>query len=229
MKTLGIIGGLGPESTIEYYRLIQTACRERGLGYPAIIINSIDLDKLRGLIEADQLNDVAAYLADEVKKLSQAGAVIGLLAANTPHIVFDQVQERSAIPLLSIVEVTCEAVKAQSLKRVGLLGTRFTMQGRFYFDVFTKAEIELIVPEPTDQNYVHEKYMGELVFGVVRDETREQLLSIVERMKQRDGIQAIILGGTELSLILRGETACRIPLFDTTRIHVEAAVKQLQQ
>ena len=229
MKTVGIIGGIGPESTIEYYRFIIAGYRERkgDASYPSIIINSIDLNRLIAWMNADELDDAAAYLVHEVEKLARAGADFGALASNTPHIVFDQVRARSPIPLISIVESACDAVQALGIKRVGLLGTRFTMQGRFYPEVFSKAGINLIVPDKTEQDYVHEKYMGELLNNIFLPETRDGLLAIVDRMKHRDCVEAVILGGTELPLILREAGDRGLPFLDTTRIHVERIVQEL--
>ena len=229
MKTIGIIGGTAPASTIEYYRLIIASYRERTRdgSYPPILINSIDMKKMLDLIGADRLAEVTRYLLDEIGKLARAGADLGLLASNTPHIVFDDLQRQSPIPLISIVEAACEAAHALGLSRVGLLGTRFTMQGRFYPEVFSRQGIALSVPTPDDQAFIHDKYMGELVHGVFLPETREQLLAIADRLRKKDGIQGLILGGTELPLIL-GDVADRgIPFLDTTRIHVERAVARM--
>jgi len=229
MKTLGIIGGIAPGSTIEYYRLLIEMYRQRKPdgSYPPIIINSIDLKKMLGLIAANELEAVTNYLADEVNKLVQAGADFGLLASNTPHIVFDGIQKQSSIPLISIVEATVSAAKALGLKIVGLFGTRFTMQGQFYADVFERDEIKLIVPDSKDQDYIHDKYMNELIPGVFRDETRDALLRIVDRLKEERGIEGLILGGTELPLILHDETYHGVRLLDTTRIHVERAMAEM--
>jgi aspartate racemase len=226
MKTVGIVGGIAPESTVEYYRLLIASYREkkRDGSYPRILINSIDMKKMLDLIAAKELAEMTEYLLEEVRKLARAGADFGLLASNTPHLVFEDLRRQSPIPLLSIVEAACEAAQALKLKKVGLFGTRFTMQGGFYPEVFTKQGIEIILPTLDDQNYIHEKYMGELVNGVFLDETRERLLLIVERLKAKDGIQGLILGGTELPLILREEFARKVPFLDTTKIHVERAV-----
>lgn len=229
MKTLGIIGGIGPEATTDYYRLIIAAYREQKPdgSYPAIIINSIDLNKLRELVTANALADLADYLVTEVQRLARAGADFGLLAASTPHIVFDEIRRQSPIPLLSIVEATCEAAKALGLKRLGLLGTRFTMQGRFFPDVFERAGMTLAVPTEDEQAYIHDKYMDELVNGIFLSKTRQGLLEIVERLRRREGIEGVILGGTELPLILRDVASRDIPFLDTTRIHVQSAVLQM--
>ncbi|MGD0265493.1 MAG: amino acid racemase [Candidatus Methylomirabilota bacterium] len=229
MKTAGIIGGIGPESTIEYYRLIIAAYRQQKPdgSYPSFLINSIDMTKMLDLIEANELVAVTEYLLREVQKLAKAGADFGALASNTPHLVFDALRRQSPIPLVSIVETACEAVKAIGLKRVGLLGTRFTMQGRFYADVFSRAGITLVVPTMDEQAYIHSKYMSELVKGLVLAETRERLLAIVDRLTENEGISGLILGGTELPMILGGATGAGIPFMDTTRIHVERIVAQI--
>jgi aspartate racemase len=243
MKTVGIIGGIGPESTIEYYRLIVAGYRERqgstgvspaghaqdgrATSYPSIIINSVDLTKLIGWVTSNELKALTDYLVGEIEKLARAGVDFGALASNTPHIVFDQVRERSPIPLISIVEAIREAAQSLGLQRVGLFGTRFTMQGRFYPDAFSKAGMTTFVPAEDEQAYIHEKYMKELLNNIFLPETRERLLEIVDRMKARDGIEALILGGTELPLILRDAGHHGIPLLDTTKIHVERIVAEL--
>src|SRR5437867_10464716 len=161
MKTLGIIGGVGPESTIEYYQNIIALYRERtGDGsYPEFIINSVDLKKGLDFMDANDLTSMADYLLQGVGKLARAGADFGLISANTPHIVFEEVASKSPIPLISIVEATCAAAKARKLKRLALLGTRFTMQGTFYSKVFTREGVELVQPDPQDQDYMHDKYL----------------------------------------------------------------------
>jgi aspartate racemase len=185
--------------------------------------------RMLDLIAANNLEDVTAYLLSEIHKLARAGADFALLASNTPHVVFDTLQLQSPIPLISIVEVTCRAAEKKGLKRVGIFGTRFTMQGRFYPEVFEKAEIALVLPEPEEQIYIHDKYMGELVHGIIRPETRTTLLDIVERMKTKEKIDGMILGGTELPLILRDSAELDIPFLDTTKLHVESVVSWLLQ
>jgi aspartate racemase len=229
MKTLGIIGGIGPESTIEYYRRINALYRQRvpDGSAPSILINSIDMQKLVSWVEANELGEMAGYLTAEVEKLARGGADFGLLAANTPHLVFDSVAQQSTIPLISIVQATCEAAKTRGLRRLGLLGTRFTMQSSFYRDALSDRQIELVVPNEEEQAYVHAKYMQELVKGIILPETRERLMTIIKTLKERAQIDGVILGGTELSLILRDETVFGVQVLDTTQIHVEAAVEQL--
>jgi aspartate racemase len=229
MKSLGIIGGLGPESTIDYYGKIIALYRERtGDGsYPQFVINSINMKRGLDFMEANNLAGMANYLLEEIGTLARAGATFGLISANTPHIVFDEVASKSPIPLISIVGVTCAAAKARRLKRLALFGTRYTMQATFYPKVFARDGIELLVPDPHDQDYIHDKYMNELVSGRFLPETRAGLLAIVDRMKKDSDIDGVILAGTELPLILRDGEHNGIPLLDTTQIHCEAAVTEM--
>ncbi len=141
--------------------------------------------------------------------------------------MFEAINRQSPIPLISIVETACDAAQAMGLRRIGLFGTRFTMQGRFYADVFDRKGMALVTPSPDEQTYIHNKYMGELVNGVILPETRERLLAIVARLRDEEGIGGLILGGTELPLILSGDMGQGIPFLDTTRIHVERIVAQM--
>jgi aspartate racemase len=229
MATVGILGGIGPESTVEYYRGLISGYRQSRPdgGYPSILLNSLDVTKLLAWMNAGQLSEVTEYLVDGLQKLVRGGADFAIIAANTPHIVFDEVQRRSPIPLVSIVEATCAEAERRGMTRVGLLGTRFTMQAHFYQDVFSRKGIDLVVPSLDEQYYVHDKYVGELLKNVFLPETRKRLLEIIESMKGRDQIQAAILAGTELPLILTEEQACGIPLLDTTKIHVAAVLAEL--
>ena len=229
MAIVGIIGGLGPESTIEYYRQIISAYEERdpNAGGPPLIINSVNMKHLLGMVEAGELEGLVAYLSEAVRRLASAGAQVGLISAVTPHIVFDAVQRRSPIPLISIVETACEAAEQLGITRAGLLGTRFTMQGRFYPEVFQRSGIRILMPRPAEQDEVHEIYFEELVKCVILPATRKRLLAIVQRMIDEDGIQALVLGGTELSLLVREPTVCGIPVLDSTKLHVERAVTEL--
>lgn len=229
MKMLGMVGGLGPESTVDYYQQLIAAyqARKRDGSFPAILINSVNAKPLLDAMQAYRLAEITELLLGAVEKLARGGADFALIAANTPHIVFDELSPQSPIPLLSIVECTCQAAKAMGLNKVGLFGTRYTMQGSFYPKVFSREGIELIAPEAADQEYLHEKYMGELFKGLFLPETREGLLAIVERMQAKSGIEGVILGGTELSLILRDQERRGVPFLNTTRIHVEAAINRM--
>jgi len=231
LKTAGIIGGLGPESTVDYYRSIVTLYRERTRdgSYPLIIINSVDMKRLIDAFSSDDRAGAAEYLAAEVARLARAGADFALLSANTPHMVFDEVERRSTIPMLSIVRATRDAAKASGLKRLGLFGTRFTARAGFYEEALAAAGITLALPDDAEQEYIHERYMNELVGGVFLPETRAGLIAIARRLKAEEGIEGLILGGTELPLILRDADSADagVPFLDTTRIHAEAVVERL--
>lgn len=229
MKTLGIIGGLGPESTLDYYQRVIATYRERTghKHYPEFVIVSVDLRKGLDFMESNDLSGMADYLLQAIGTLARAGANFGLISANTPHIVFDEVASQSPIPLISIVEATCAAAKARELKRLALFGTRYTMQASFYPKVFSREGIELLVPEPNDQNWIHDKYFSELVPGIFLPETRAGLIAIVDRIKAKSDIDGVILAGTELPLILCEPHHNGIPFLDTTKIHVETAVEEM--
>lgn len=218
MKTIGIVGGIGPETTIVYYRLLIAA------GHTRIVINSVDPETLVPLVLGRQFDAVADYLCAEIARLAAAGADIGLVAANTPHICFEEIQRRSPIPLVSIVEATAKHVAARGFRRVALFGTRITMEERFFPDVFSRRDIEIVLPSADERSYIHDKYMGELFRGIVLPQTRSGLLEIVDAMAARNAIGGVILGGTELSLILTEPSHGSIPLIDTTRIHVDAVL-----
>lgn len=229
MRIAGIIGGLGPESTVDYYRSIIS--RFRALkpdgGYPHIVVNSLDVEKGISMLDAGRLDELTDYLAAGVQALERAGADFGLIAANTPHIVFRELQLRSALPLLSIVRATCDYAKSLGLTKVGLFGTGFTMRGNFYPEEFQQAGITLVRPSEPEQEFIHRKYIGELLKNMFLPETRREMLRIAQRMRDEDGIEALVLAGTELPLLLRDSVDPGIKLLDTTIIHVEAIVDRI--
>ena len=231
-----MIGGLGPESTIDYYRSIIARFRARRpqseSGYPHLIVNSHDVDKGIAMLDAGRLDQLADYLVTGVELLVRAGADFGFIAANTPHLVFNEVQRRSPIPLLSIVRATCDYAKARGLKKVGLFGTGFTMRADFYPNEFQPAGITLVRPTHSEQHFIHRTYINELLKNRFLPESRTEILRIARRMRAEDGIEALILAGTELPLLLRDSRDrdnddAGFEFLDTTVIHVEAIVDQL--
>jgi aspartate racemase len=228
VKTAGIVGGMGPESTIDYYRRIIQRYGERydGSG-PSLLINSVDTKAILALAASENWPAATELLCRAVEVLASGGADFAVLSANTPHIVFDDVQARSRIPMLSIVEVTAAVARRRGLKRLGLIGTRYTMRGEFYRKVFTRVGIELVAPTGADEEYVHTKYVGELVKGVFSKATHDGLVAVVERLRRDKGIDGIILGGTELALILTEPEVAGIPVLDTAGLHVDAIVNEL--
>jgi aspartate racemase len=229
MKTLGIIGGIAPPSTVDYYRQLTSRYRaaDPGGSYPSILINSIDGERFLPMVAGGDRRQLVEYLLTELGRLARGGADLGLFASNTPHLVFDEVALESPIPLISIVEETAIVAEAQGLRKVGLLGARFTMEADFYPLVFARRGITVVVPEADDRSYVHDRYFAELVEGSLLDETRAGISAVIDRMKVRDDIQAVILGGTELPLLFRDGTPPTVPMLDTTSIHVEAAITRL--
>jgi aspartate racemase len=216
---IGIVGGIGPESTIAYYRLLIAE------GHTDVVISSVDVNRLLGMMGVNDLAAVTAYLSAAVATLGGAGAEMAIIAANTPHVVFDEIRGRAEIPMVSIVEATAAHVAAMGLKRVGLLGTRYTMEGTFYPDVLERHGISVVTPLAEERAVVHDRYVNELLRNVFLPETRARLLDVVDAMVQRDSIEGVILGGTELPLLLKDAAHAGIPLLDTTVIHVRAALR----
>ena len=229
MRIAGIIGGLGPESTIDYYRSIIARYRARttDAGYPQIVINSLDVDKGIALLNAGRQDELADYLTAGVELLVRAGVDFGSIAANTPHLVFNEVQRRSTIPLVSIVRATCNHAKTLGLKKLGLFGTGFTMRANFYPEEFQRAGMEMVRPSDSEREFIHRKYIDELLNNQFLPETRTEVLKIAQRMKNDDGIEALVLAGTELPLLLRDSPPPGIEILDTTMIHVETIVDEL--
>jgi aspartate racemase len=227
MKILGMIGGTGPESTVEYYRRLIAAYHARvsESGAPPVIINSVDNKDLVKWFTDHDLAPVINFLAAEIERLARAGVDFALIAAVTPHLVFDELQQGARIPLLSIVEAAADAAAAAGLRRLALFATRFTMQATLFPAAFARRGMTIVVPNEEEQEFIHEKYLGELFVGAILDETRTAFIDIAETMKQRNNIDGLILGGTELSLILREPTTAGLPVLDTTQIHVEAAIE----
>lgn len=229
MKKVGIVGGIGPESTLDYYRGIIEAFRGKSGGsvYPEIVIYSASLATLVEIVEGGRLDELAVWLVEKIEALHRAGADFAVIGSNTPHVVFEEVRARAPIPLLSIVEETCRKARELGLKRVGLMGTRFTMRSDFFQQSFRRSGMSVIVPAEEERQYIHQKLFSEIELGIIKDSTREGLLSIVKGMIERDGIDSLILGCTELPLIMdRSEYG--IPFLNTTAIHIESIVRCLE-
>lgn len=224
---LGIVGGLGPESTLDYYRLLVEGYRARRSGQdPELVLFSASLSRMLSLQNAGRRAELVAYLLRALEALHRAGADLGLIASNTPHEYFDDLQRAAPLPLLSIVEASCRAAAARGLRRLGLLGTGFTMRAEFYQRVFGRQGLAVLVPSPEEQDYVHEKIFAELEFGKVVPGTRLRFLDIVRRLIAEQQVDGLILGCTELPLMFPGDEL-GIPFLNTSRIHVEAALEIL--
>ncbi|MPM13426.1 putative racemase YgeA [bioreactor metagenome] len=227
---IGMIGGVGPESTVDYYqRLIKLYQKNISSDdYPEIIINSINMTAMLKLVAGKDWDGLTGMLAGAVGALHNAGADLAFIASNTPHIVFEQVRQASPIPLVSILEAARLETQKQGLKKVGLLGTLFTMQSSYYQAEFDKSGISTVVPNKAEQQYIQQKLFSEIELGVFLDETRNGLLKIVKRLISDESIDGVVLGCTELPLILtRGEYS--IPFLNTTEIHARRIFEKYMQ
>ena len=228
MKKLGLVGGMGPESTIPYYHDIVYGVQE-ALGeliFPELSIESVNVFEVLRLCGEKQYDKLTEYLLGAINNLAKSGADFAALSANTPHIVFDKLKEQSPIPLISIVEATCEEAKLRGLKKIGLLGTIFTMTGEFFKAPFVKNGIQIIVPTESEIELVNDKISTELELGIVKEETLLFFQKVISRMKDEDGIEAIVLGCTELPLLLNDEIS-PVPCLDTMQIHVRSIIKTI--
>jgi len=225
MKRIGILGGVSAESTVSYYQTITREFIQRHghPGYPEILIYSVSFAKYAELQHAGRWDELAARMVEVFRALARAGAELGLIAANTLHMVFDQVAARSPIPLISIVDATARAVSTAGLVTVGLLGTRFTMEGGFYVAGLAQHGIRTLVPGGKDREIVHNIIYQELVRGELREKSREEVLRIAKGLRAQ-GAEGMILACTELPLLVKAEDT-GLPLFDTARIHALAALE----
>lgn len=226
MKKLGLIGGMGPESTIPYYHDIVHGVHARAGRFPLMSIESVDVFHVLRLESEGRLDELADYLSVAIERVANAGAEVGALCANTPHIVFEELQARSVIPLVSIVDACRDEARRREFSKLGLLGTMPTMEGDFYHRAFRAAGMELAVPDADDRRYVARKISEELEFGILREDTRVGLASVVRRMRDEEGIQAVVLGCTELPLILNDGVTC-VPCLDTINIHVASLIETI--
>ena len=229
MATVGLVGGLGPESTIDYYRrILQAWERVDASTAPAIVIDSLDVRRGLYLVEHDR-PALIEYLLASLHRLARAAVDFVAITANTPHLVFDELAARSPVPLLSMIEVCADEAQLRGLQRLALLGTRFTMEASFYPAVFSRHGIAVLSPAETDRAWIHRRYVGELLQGEFRDDARAQFTALVGRLHQQQGIDGVILGGTELPLLLRDPTIAGLPALDTTALHVSAIVARLRE
>lgn len=223
---IGMVGGVGPESTVDYYQQIIKLYREKtGDGnYPEIIINSINMSAMLECVSKRDFKAIVDMLTSAINLLYKASCGLAFIACNTPHIVFKEIEQASPIPLVSIVESARKEADRLNMKRAGLLGTRFTMQNSFYQAEFDKSGIEVVVPNDKEQLYIEHKLFSEIEQGVFLEETRNGLLLIAERLIKDESIDGVILGCTELPLILTEDSYRGVSFLNTTKIHVNNVV-----
>lgn len=224
MKTLGLIGGMSWESTVPYYRMINQTVKEQlgGLHSARLLLYSVDFAEIEKLQHAGDWVAAGAVLADAARSLKAGGAQLLVICTNTMHKVADAVEAASGLPLLHIADATGDAIRARGITRIGLLGTRFTMEQDFYRRrLIERHGLDVLVPEPDERDLVHRVIYDELCQGVIRDESRTQYRRVMDGLVAR-GAQGIILGCTEIGLLV-GEGDASVPLFDTTALHARAA------
>jgi len=222
MKKIGILGGMSYESTIKYYDLILQKYYERyqDFHYPEILIYSLNFQKVIDYELGDDEGTYIDYLMTGINSLQNGGMNFIIMAANSPHAVYDKLVQRSQVPILSIVEATAKKAQQENLKKLLLLGIKFTMQSSFYQEFFAKSDMEVITPSDTEQDVINEIIFDELVIGKLTKESKNMLLKIVNAYE----VDAVILGCTELPLILQ-QNDTDVILLDTVELHVEAALK----
>lgn len=228
MKKLGLIGGTGPESTVPYYQGIVYGVQEKvgGKFFPNLTIESVNVFDVLQLCSEEKYDELTDYLMTAINNLVNSGADFVALSANTSHIVFDRLQEKSPVPLVSIVEATKDEALRLNKNKLGLFGTIFTMKGEFFKKPFIDSNIEIILPTEEEMEYINHKISTELELGIVKEETQRNFCEIIERMKNENGIEAIILGCTELPLILNDEVS-PIQCLDTMKIHINTLIDMI--
>ena len=225
MKTIGILGGMSWESSIEYYRIINEEVNHRlgGVHSAKILMYSVDFAEIEALQHAGRWDEATAFMVDAAQRIERGGADFLVIATNTMHKMAEEVAAAIGIPLLHIADATAERIKAQGLRKVGLLGTRFTMEEDFYRGrLEQKHGLTVLIPDRADRDEVHRVIYEELVVGRIVPASRQRYIAIMERLIDQ-GAEGIILGCTEIGLLVK-DGDVPVPLFDTTRIHAEAAV-----
>jgi aspartate racemase len=228
MSYPGLIGGIAPESTVDYYRRILADYAQRRPGSPApcLLINRISSATLLRLAEHDR-PQLAAYLLESLRVLERGGATFAAFLSNTPHLVFDVLERESPLPLVGIVGAVVAEAEARGFTRLGLLGTGFTMRAGFYPEACRRRGIDVIVPPAAELDEIHARYVGELAKGVFRPETRAVVMDAIARMVRDDRVDAVVLGGTELPILLDAIAAPPVPLLNTLTIHAGAIVDRM--
>ncbi|HBF5316451.1 TPA: aspartate/glutamate racemase family protein [Clostridioides difficile] len=228
MKTIGLIGGMSWESTITYYQVINTVIKERlgGLHSSKCILYSVDFQEIEECQSSGNWEKSAKILADAAIKLQEAGADFIVICTNTMHKVSDKIQESIHIPLLHIADVTATVLREKEIKKVALLGTKYTMEQDFYKNVIINNGIEVLIPNEEDRIIVNDTIFNELCLGIISESSKKAFLSIIDKLGKQ-GAEAVILGCTEIDLLIK-QNDTSIPLFDTTVIHaIEAALSSI--
>jgi aspartate racemase len=225
MKTIGLLGGMSWESTAEYYQIINELVAEKlgGLYSAKCLLYSFNFEEITVRQKEGKWDELGKILGEVASKLEMAGADMVLICTNTMHKVAEDVQKMIGIPLVSIIDATAEEIRKKGLDVVGLLGTKFTMEDRFYRDGLEKHGIKSVIPEEEDRNFVHNVIFGELCKGIIKEESKERFLEIIDGLLDK-GAEGIVLGCTEIPLLIKQDDV-EVPIFDTTYIHAKKAVE----
>jgi aspartate racemase len=228
MKTIGIIGGLGPESTLEYYKGIIDGYRNiKGEEhYPQIYINSINMTEMLNFVENNEYEKLTSMLVMNINKLENIGADFAAIASNTPHIVIDKIIEKVSIPIISIVEETCKYAQIKKLKKVLLTGTLFTMNGEFYQKEFEKYNITCIIPDEIEKEIIQNIIFPELENGIINKNDKRKFIKLCNNKIRTENIDGIVLGCTELPLMIK-ENDFEICILNTMGIHINSIIKKI--
>ena len=226
MKKIGLIGGTGPESTLMYYKELNARIDRitNEAQMPDVAIESVDFRKAWRYVSSGAFDDLSDYLAQKAKALSLGGAEVIALTAATMHIVFQEVQNKAGVSLVSIPKAVCEAVLADGCKSVGLLGTIFTMEQDYMKRDLLDAGVSVIIPDKSDRDLVARRIYEELEVGIVKESTLNEFRDIIKKMRDNNGIEAVILGCTELPLLLNGDN-CPLPCLDSVDIHLNKLIR----
>ena len=229
MKKIGLVGGTGPESTIMYYKELNSIIDEAtgGKTMPELAIESVNFRKAWELVSSEQHKELAEYLSEKVNKLVASGAEVIALTAATMHIVFDEIESNTHVSLVSIPKTICNEVMEKGYKKVGLLGTIFTMEQDFMKKDLRQAGIDVIVPDKDDRELIAKRIYEELEVGIVKESTLQEFNEIIKKLKDMYEIEAVVLGCTELPLILN-DANCVLPCLDSVAIHIKKLVELAQ-
>ncbi len=224
MKTLGLIGGTGWVSAVDYYRLINELINEKlgGVHAAKLILYSLNFGEIKPLLDVNDWDNISRIYIDIAVKLKEAGANCIVLAANTPHLIADKIKQAAQLPLIHIAEVTAKAIKETGIKKVALLGTRFTMENSFYKDALADHGITTIVPYEIERNFIHNSILNEMVKGVFTEASMATHLEIINRLIS-EGAEGVVYACTEIPILLK-DASVSVTTFDTTLIHAKAAV-----
>ena len=229
MKKIGLVGGTGPESTVMYYKALNSKIDQAtdGKVMPDLSIESVNFRKAWELVSSNRYQELAEYLSEKVNNLMKSGAEVITLTAVTMHMVLDEVEKNTNVSLVSIPKAVCDEALKRGYKKVGLLGTIFTMERDFMKKDMLQAGIEVVVPDKADRELVAKRIFEELEFGIVKESTLQELNGIIRKMQEEHDIEAVVLGCTELPLILNDEN-CVLPYMDSIEIHINKLVELAQ-